>query len=127
MRPLLVAACVLVAVASIAQGPRETRRPNVVFILVDDLGWADIGAFNPRTFYDTPNINRLAAEGMMFTNGYGRVHLYDLETDLGERNDVASDHGARVDDMRKRLHAWYRDVDAKFLSALPDGPAPWQP
>jgi arylsulfatase A-like enzyme len=57
----------------------------------------------------------------------GRVHLYDLETDLGERNDLASDHGARVDDMRKRLHAWYRDVDAKFLSALPDGPAPWQP
>lgn len=70
MRPLLVAACVLVAVASIAQGARETRRPNVVFILVDDLDWADIGALNPRTFYDTPNINRLAAEGMMFTNGY---------------------------------------------------------
>ncbi|GMR24004.1 MAG: hypothetical protein BMS9Abin37_2490 [Acidobacteriota bacterium] len=57
----------------------------------------------------------------------GRVHLYDLETDAGEQNDVASDHGARVDDMRKRLHAWYGDVDAKFLSALPDGPAPWQP
>ncbi len=64
---VVVAATLLVSVPSFAQ---ETRRPNFVFILVDDLGWADIGAFNPRTFYDTPNIDRLAAEGMMFTNGY---------------------------------------------------------
>ena len=57
----------------------------------------------------------------------GRVHLYDLENDLGERHDVASENDARVGEMRERLHAWYRDVDAKFLSAKPDGRAPWQP
>ena len=48
----------------------ETRRPNVVFILADDLGYMDIGANNPQTFYETPNINRLAAQGMRFTDGY---------------------------------------------------------
>ena len=57
----------------------------------------------------------------------GRVHLYDLENDLDERHDVASENDARVGEMRERLHAWYRDVAAKFLSAKPDGPAPWQP
>lgn len=46
------------------------RKPNVLFILVDDLGYMDVGANNPDTFYETPNIDRLAAEGMRFTNGY---------------------------------------------------------
>lgn len=46
------------------------KPPNVVFILVDDLGWADVGVNNPGTFYETPNIDRLAASGTNFTNGY---------------------------------------------------------
>jgi len=48
----------------------ETKKPNFVFILVDDLGYMDIGAYNPKTFYNTPNVDRLAKEGMLFTNGY---------------------------------------------------------
>jgi arylsulfatase A-like enzyme len=44
-------------------------RPNVVFFLVDDLGWADVGAFG-STFHETPHIDRLAATGMKFTQGY---------------------------------------------------------
>ena len=43
---------------------------NFVFFLVDDFGWADIAANNPHTFYETPNIDRIAARGMNFTNGY---------------------------------------------------------
>lgn len=46
------------------------NRPNVLFVLVDDLGYMDIGANNPETFYETPNIDRLAETGMRFTNGY---------------------------------------------------------
>ncbi len=45
-------------------------KPNVVFILADDLGYMDIGANNPKTFYETPNIDSLAARGMRFTQGY---------------------------------------------------------
>ena len=45
-------------------------KPNFVFFLVDDLGYMDIGANNPDTFYETPHIDRLAREGMRFTNGY---------------------------------------------------------
>lgn len=48
----------------------QAARPNILFILVDDLGYMDIGANNPDTFYETPNIDRLAAEGMRFTDGY---------------------------------------------------------
>ena len=46
------------------------RRPNIVFFLVDDLGYMDIGANNPETFYETPNVDRLAREGVRFTHGY---------------------------------------------------------
>ena len=44
-------------------------QPNVVFILVDDLGWADVGCYE-STFYRTPNIDRLAVDGMRFSDAY---------------------------------------------------------
>jgi len=44
-------------------------RLNFVFFLVDDLGFADLGCYGSK-FYETPNIDRLAAEGMLFTDAY---------------------------------------------------------
>ncbi len=49
------------------QGPR--RRPNFVFFLLDDMGQQDLGCYG-SPFYETPNIDRLAAQGMRFTNAY---------------------------------------------------------
>jgi len=43
------------------------QRPNIVFILADDLGWTDTAVYGSR-YYETPNIDRLAAQGMRFTN-----------------------------------------------------------
>ncbi|MCU0914128.1 MAG: sulfatase-like hydrolase/transferase [Planctomycetes bacterium] len=55
-------------------GDGETRkkprgRPNFVFFLVDDLGRQDLGCYG-STFYETPNLDRLAAQGMRFTSAY---------------------------------------------------------
>lgn len=50
--------------------PASASSPNIVFILADDLGYMDIGANNPKTFYETPNIDGLAKKGMRFTQGY---------------------------------------------------------
>jgi arylsulfatase A len=47
----------------------EAKRPNIVFILIDDLGWADVGCFGSK-YYQTPNIDRLAGQGMRFTDAY---------------------------------------------------------
>ncbi|UOY05780.1 sulfatase [Muricauda sp. SCSIO 64092] len=47
----------------------EDERPNVVFIMVDDLGWKDVG-YMGGDFFETPNIDKLATEGMVFTNSY---------------------------------------------------------
>ncbi|MBN8824903.1 MULTISPECIES: sulfatase [unclassified Spirosoma] len=48
---------------------QHTARPNIVFILADDLGWKDVG-FMGSTFYETPNLDRLAAQGIRFTSAY---------------------------------------------------------
>lgn len=48
---------------------QTTQKTNFVFFLVDDLGWADVG-FNGSKFYETPNIDRLAQQGMRFTDAY---------------------------------------------------------
>ena len=57
----------------------------------------------------------------------GRVHLYDLGRDIGEREDLSSKYPERVEQMRNKLHAWYKQVDAKFLQRKDDGPLPWRP
>ena len=44
-------------------------RPNILFILVDDLGWTDLACCGSE-FYETPNLDRLCAEGMRFTDAY---------------------------------------------------------
>src|SRR6056297_2522298 len=44
--------------------------PNFVFIVVDDLGWADIKCNYPGSFHDTPHIDRLAENGVRFTQAY---------------------------------------------------------
>ena len=43
--------------------------PNVIFVLIDDLGWADLGCTGSR-FYETPHLDRLARESMRFTDAY---------------------------------------------------------
>jgi arylsulfatase A-like enzyme len=45
------------------------KKPNIVFILVDDMGWKDLGTYG-STFYETPHIDKLASQGMRFTNAY---------------------------------------------------------
>src|SRR4051794_16602778 len=68
----LVAAClvlwaILAATSNGADSPRKP--PNIVVVLVDDLGATDLGCFG-SPFYETPNVDRLAATGMRFTTAY---------------------------------------------------------
>ena len=51
-----------------AQNP-EKKLPNIVLFLVDDLGWMDIGCYGSK-LYETPNVDRLATQGMRFTDAY---------------------------------------------------------
>ena len=48
---------------------KESAKANVILVLVDDMGWMDLSC-QGSDFYRTPNVDRLAKEGILFTNGY---------------------------------------------------------
>jgi arylsulfatase A-like enzyme len=61
---------VCVNVNTVAAARRDRKKKlNFVFFLIDDLGWPDLGCYG-STFYETPNIDKLAKEGMRFTDAY---------------------------------------------------------
>lgn len=60
---------ILQACKEVASSPPASPPPNIVFILADDLGWADLPSYG-NAFHETPNLDRLRAEGMLFSNAY---------------------------------------------------------
>ena len=60
----------LAAWPSAAMADHHEAKPNILFILADDLGYGDIGCYNPEAKAPTPNIDRLAREGMRFTDAH---------------------------------------------------------
>jgi arylsulfatase A-like enzyme len=69
---MIGALLILALLATQGEAPEPSGtvvRPNVIVVLVDDLGWADLGCQGSR-FYETPHIDRLAREGLRFTDGY---------------------------------------------------------
>ena len=66
----------LVAVLALVAGPAaaQQKQPNIIMIMGDDIGWANIGAYNQGIMaMRTPNLDRLAAEGMRFTDYYAEA------------------------------------------------------
>ena len=77
VRELLMAALGLMPVASSAAVPQQpadadgtqARRPNIIFIMCDDMGYGDLGCYGQQLI-ETPNLDRMAQEGMRFTQAY---------------------------------------------------------
>ncbi|MDB4667392.1 sulfatase [Akkermansiaceae bacterium] len=59
----------IIGLSLFAASLRAVEKPNFVFLLVDDIGWADFGCYGAE-FNETPNIDRLAKQGMLFENAY---------------------------------------------------------
>ena len=64
------------AIQSCESVNKEAKKPlNIVFILSDDQGWNQVGYHGKTDFYETPNIDRIAKEGMHFTNAYSAATI----------------------------------------------------
>ncbi|MBX2852830.1 MAG: arylsulfatase [Phycisphaeraceae bacterium] len=69
--PLLACLMIsLVATACAAAPPTHAEHPNILIILTDDLGYGDIACYNPESKVPTPNIDKLAEQGMRFTDAH---------------------------------------------------------
>ncbi|MGB1260858.1 MAG: sulfatase [Akkermansiaceae bacterium] len=64
LTPIAALAAVLFSVNSLA-----AEKPNVIVFFIDDLGWTDLGCYGSK-FYETPNLDKLAASGVKFTDSY---------------------------------------------------------
>jgi hypothetical protein len=53
-----------------ASAPPATPHPSIIFILADDLGYGDVSCYNPKSKIQTPHLDRLAAQGMRFTDAH---------------------------------------------------------
>ncbi len=118
---LFISACwmVMLALASSA-APKpilaaETPRPNILIILADDMGYGDVGVLNPDSRIPTPNLDRLAGEGLIFTDAHAagsycvpsRYGLltgrYMWRTRLGSGGNLANLAGTLIEPGRKTL------------------------
>lgn len=70
MKPLLFLTSFLVALCGVVRAAGHQRPPNIVVILADDLGYGDLSCNNPESKIPTPHADRLAAEGMRFTDAH---------------------------------------------------------
>ncbi|WP_200979901.1 sulfatase [Echinicola sp. 20G] len=69
----LAASCFFTFFSVSAQGNKQPK--NIIFILADDLGWSDVTLYGKTDFYETPNLERLAAKGLTFTRAYAASPL----------------------------------------------------
>lgn len=96
------------------------KKPNIVFFLVDDLGQRDVGCYG-STFYETPAIDALAKEGILFDNAYSTCHVCSpsrasiLTGKYPARINLTDWLGGRPERDYEKLHS------AERLKALPQG------
>lgn len=70
MPPNQLIVLVILSVIQLSTLPTYAKQPNLLLILVDDLGYMDVSPYNPETFYETPNIQDFSENSLLFTNGY---------------------------------------------------------
>ena len=98
----------------------KTNGPNIIFILIDDMGWKDLKCYGSE-FYETPNIDSLASEGMRFTDAYAACPVCSptrasiltgkYPAAIGLTDWI--DHSKKVHPRRGRL------IDAPYIDHLP--------
>ena len=70
----LLASAAAVAVASMPASAQQQQQPNIIFIMGDDIGWANVGVYNQGMMaVRTPNLDQMASEGMRFTDYYAEA------------------------------------------------------
>lgn len=129
----------LAALPKVELANAQTReRPNVLFIFLDDYGWRDCG-FMGSDFYETPHIDRLASEGMIFTDAYAcasncapsracllsgqytpRHEIYNVGTGLrGDRRFSRLQHIPGTDTLRSDIRTWADCIrDAGYTTGI---------
>ena len=119
-RVILFSLTILLVIGSCTSTGETPRKPNIILIYTDDQGYGDVGALNPGAKFRTPNIDRLANEGLIFTDGHSsdgvctpsRYSLltgrYSWRTSL-KRGVLSSDGPCLIEEDRMTIASLLRD------------------
>jgi hypothetical protein len=136
------------AAANQGQARRRTKQPNILIIWGDDIGWFNVSAYNHGIMgYRTPNIDRVAQEGCLYTDWYGQQSCTagraafmtgqsPIRTGLTKVGLPGSDLGLRSEDptIAELLKPWAMSPDSSvrttWATAMnscprPTAPPPW--
>lgn len=102
----------------------EQAKPNVLFILADDLGYHDLSCTGSQ-YYETPNIDRIASEGMVFTNGYAACQVCSpsrasiMTGKFAPRHGITDWIGAPSGEAWRKLNRSNKLLPAEYVHELP--------
>ncbi len=105
-------------------GPSAPEKPDILFIVVDDLGYKDVG-FMGSDYYETPNIDRIATGGMIFTNGYATCAVCSpsraslMTGKFTARHGITDWIGAPEGEGWRRYHRFTKLLPPDYLHHLP--------
>ena len=104
--PALLALGLAVLCSGLAEAASPKPKPNVLFILCDDLGWSDTTLYSTSKLYETPNLERLARHGMLFTQAYAHPMCSptrsSIMTGLWPGRTGVTEPNCHVEDVRLR-------------------------
>ena len=130
MRAIAIVLITLMAGNALSASVEKKQKPNIVIILVDDMGWKDVG-YAGSTYYLTPHIDALASDGVIFTNAYSAAPVctpsrgaifsgkYPARTKLTTVFNGPSGPDDRMHDVSKKSGKFNQYIEAKNRHALP--------
>ena len=122
MRHALLAFVAAATFAAAAGAAEQRRPPNVILILMDDMGWRDVG-FMGNTFIETPNLDRLAKSGLVFSQAYASAPNCAPTRACLMSGQVTPRHGIYtvVDPRQPPGSPWHKLLAAESRSELATG------
>jgi hypothetical protein len=122
---LLPASILLLASCQNQQSePAQFKKPNVLFILADDLGYHDLSCMGSK-FYETPHIDRIANEGMIFTEGYANSQVCSpsrasiMSGKFPARHGITDWIGARTGEDWRNAGRFTKLLPPEYVTHLP--------
>ena len=106
------------------QKKESSAQPNIVFILADDLGYTDLSCMG-STYYETPNIDRIADQGTIFTNGYAASRVCSpsrasiMSGKFPARHDITVHIGSPSGETWRRRNRFTKLLPAEYTHNLP--------
>jgi arylsulfatase A-like enzyme len=103
---------------------KEQQKPNILFILTDDLGYHDLSVMGSE-FYETPNIDRIASEGMIFTDGYANCQVCSpsrasiMSGKFTARHGITDWIGARTGEEWRKAGRFNKLLPPEYVHNLP--------